>query len=651
MAAVNAAEEFHWGVKAFHNSLYGEAIRAFERALAFTPGTTGISEWLGRAYYQSGSEDTALSIFDGLIANGAGSPLLGNLVDTIRFRRGLQIELAEETRYVPAFTLTGDRQDSTLFSRPASLFARSDGSYYLTSFAGNQVLRISANGAVRQKFFGGLQGFDHPFDVIEVEDRYIFVTEFLGNSVFRSNTDGTDIIRFGDKGTAEGELIGPQYLTADGKGYIYVTETGNRRVSKFDYDGNFILSFGRPAGIFAGMKSPTGICIYRDLVYVGDEQDRKIYVFDLSGNYSHEVGSGVLTGPEGISVYDDDLLLVADSQRVLAYETETERFRVLSDLGGEGIRITKAIRDVNGDIVVADFTRNSVTILTDISNLYTSLYVQFQRVISKDFPKVYLELTVENRMGKPYLGLDESNFIISELRRRVRNDSLLRPVEIERPSISLLLDRSVAMQDNSLALRAAAEELFTATETDGANLHLVSSGVLPAKEGSRALGLQRFSLAAAESGVYTDQWRFSLGLRLAVSEVISWPGPRAVVFVTEGDPGALGFDDYGLDMIASYMRNNDVAFYCIYTRPDPVRPDEFEYLVESTGGQSAYLYQSRGMAPLIEHIYHRLSGRYFFSYESVSDTNFGDRYLSIEAEVFHFKRTGRTESGYFAPRE
>jgi DNA-binding beta-propeller fold protein YncE len=649
MDAVHAAEEFHWGVKAFHNSLYNEAIRAFERSLAFTPHDTRVAEWLGRAYLQSGYEDTALSIIEGLIDSDAGTPLLQDLVDTIRARQGLQMELAEETRYVPAFTLTGVRDEHTLFSRPASLFARGDGSYYLTSFAGNQVLRINANGSIRQRFLGGLQGLDHPFDVLEV-DGYVFVTEFLGNSVYRSTIDGTGGVRFGNKGTGEGDLIGPQYLAAD-RGHLYVTETGNRRVSKFDYEGNFILSFGQRSAAYPGMKSPTGIYVHQGLVYVADGQEKKISVFDQSGNFLYTVGEDVLIGPEGISVYDDDTLVVADTRRVLAFDIETEHFRVLADLGGEANRITKAVRDINGGIAVADFNRNTVTMLTDMSNLYTSLSVQFQRVLSDDFPTVYLELTVEDRMGNPYVGLDESNFVISEFWRRVQDDSFLRPVEVERPFISVLLDRSSAMMENRQGIRKAAEEVYTATESVGARLNLVSAGELPAKEGARTLGLQQFSLTSADAGTYTDDWRFSLGLRLAVSEVIAWPGPRAVILITEGSPGDLGFEDYGLEIAASHMRNNGVAFYCIYTRPDPVRPDEFEYLVEFTGGKSAYLYQSEGLTPLLEHIYRRHSGRYFFSYESVSDTNFGDQYLPIQAEVLHFKRSGRTESGYFAPRE
>ena len=651
MNRVHAAEEFKWGINAYHNSLYGEAIRALERALAFTPEDPLIQEWLGKAYYQSGIEDTALSIWNNILESGSGTPLLRDLVDTVTARRGLNRELADESRYVTAFTLEGEREDYTLFLRPSSLFPERGGGYYLASWANSQVTQFSSNGAVRRRIFGGIQGLDHPFDVIEVPDRYLFITENLGDRVFRSNIEGNEIIRFGEKGTKEGQLIGPQYLAADDRGYIYVTETGNRRVSKFDYDGNFILSFGNRRGDFPGFVLPTGICVHHDMVYVADGRAKSVSVFDTSGNFIHSFGHDILAAPEGISPYGDGILLVADTTRVLAYDIESGRFDELWDPQIAGARITKAVVDANGDIVAADFTANTVTVLTDISNLYTGLFVQIRRVLSRNFPEVFVEVTVEDRIGNPYLGLDESNFILTELGRPVQDDVFIYPAEMERPSVTMLVDRSPGMQADGVELRKAAEEIYSRVTADDGKLALMTSGDLPAKEGTQDLGFQRFSIAAEEAGVYSEAWRFSLGLRMAVAEVVGWPGPRAVIFVTRGDPGDQDFADYPLDVLAAYMKNNDVAFYCIYTRPDPARPDELEYLVQSTGGRSAYLYQREGLRPLLSEINTRQTGRYFFRYVSTSDTEFGEKHLTLGAEAIYFKRSGRAESGYFAPGE
>lgn len=649
LAEVNAREEFHWGVKAFHESLYGESIRAFERALSFTPDDKLIQEWLGRSYYRSGFESTAVSIWESILEADGGSAVLRSLVDTVKIRRGLTEELADEQRYVTAAALSGERQDVTFFSRPAGIFAKPDGSYYVTSFAGNQVVLFSANNAIMQRYLGGLQGLDHPFDVLETNNGFLYISEFLGNRIFRSGAG--DSIRFGEKGTGDGKLIGPQFLADDLRGYIYVTESGNRRVSKFDYDGNFILSFGMRSERFGGLRSPAGILVHREAVYVADNFQKIIFVFDLSGNYRFSFGADILQGPEGISLFDEQRLLIADTSRVLVYDIEMETFGVLSNFGGGGARITKAVRGVNGDILVADFTKNTVTALTEISNLYSGLSVEIARVQSRDFPSVFLEISVEDRAGAPYLGLDRSNFIITEQRGPTRSEEFLLSREGEQPSVALLVERSVEMDGARSSLREAAETLYQEVADADGRLSLISAGAIPIKEASTGNSLQQFGIFAADAGEYSDDWKFSLGLRLAAAEVMSWPGIRAVVFVTSGSIGEHGFDDFELDVLTNFMVNNDVSFYCIYVQPMTIRSDELEYLCEETGGMSAFLYQPKGIKPIFDELMKKKAGRYFFSYESASDTEFGMKYLSVEAEVFHFKRTGRDETGYFAPRE
>ena len=43
------------------------------------------------------------------------------------------------------------------------------------------------------------------------------------------------------------------------------------------------------------------------------------------------------------------------------------------------------------------------------------------------------------------------------------------------------------------------------------------------------------------------------------------------------------------------------------------------------------------------------SGVYVLSYESSLPTDFGQKYLPVELEAFIMNRSGRDETGYFAP--
>ncbi|MDX9801519.1 MAG: tetratricopeptide repeat protein, partial [Spirochaetia bacterium] len=54
-------DEFKWGIKSFYTGFYNKAIFSFEKAVSYNPEDQLAREWLGRAYYMSGLEDTAIS--------------------------------------------------------------------------------------------------------------------------------------------------------------------------------------------------------------------------------------------------------------------------------------------------------------------------------------------------------------------------------------------------------------------------------------------------------------------------------------------------------------------------------------------------------------------------------------------------------------
>lgn len=650
MDAVRAREEFRWGVKAYHSGIYNDAIRAFERAAGFKPDDVHIQEWLGYGYYRAGFEEIAVGIWEGIAESGEATSLLYNFIDTVNARRGLARELAVPERYVVIHEISGRAENYALFERPTSLFSTKDGFFYLTSFIGNQVLKFSTNGAVRQKFLGGIQGLNHPYDVLETRDGFIFISEFSGNQIFRSDLRGQQIRRFGEKGINEGQLMGPQYLADNGKGYIYISESGNRRISKFDYEGNFILSFGRKTDRFRGFQSPTGIFVYRDLVYVCDERLKSVAVFDESGNFIRFLAEGELENPEGLSLFNDGVLLIADTTRLLTLDLESESVSVLSELNGDSIRLTKAVRDANSGIVAVDNTKENVTLLTSISSMYTGFFVEIERVISDNYPEVVMEISVEDRLGDPFIGMDSSNFIISENHSQVRNAQFFTPEETQYPAIAVLVDRSLDMKAFGDSIQYSAGDLYDAVDSRG-RISLVTAGEVPVKEVENREARHVFIDEAVYAGAYTDTWHFDRGLRLAASDLATWPGPRAVVFITLGNTREQPFEDYKLDVLARYMRNNSIAFYCIYVVQNPEYPQELEYLCRETGGESMYAYRPEGMAPVVADIAATPTGRYFFSYNSSSETDFGNTFLPVAAEVFLFERSGRSELGYYAPLE
>jgi hypothetical protein len=78
----------------------------------------------------------------------------------------------------------------------------------------------------------------------------IYISEGSGNEITHYNTvanpGATLDLRFGvGPGSGAGQLSGPESIVRQpSTGFLYVSEGGNRRISVFDGDGNFIAAFG-----------------------------------------------------------------------------------------------------------------------------------------------------------------------------------------------------------------------------------------------------------------------------------------------------------------------------------------------------------------------------------------------------------------------
>ena len=55
-----------------------------------------------------------------------------------------------------------------------------------------------------------------------------------------NNTEYQFLNKFGGKGSEDGQLISPHSIDIDKDGNVYVTDTGNDRIQKYDLDGKFI---------------------------------------------------------------------------------------------------------------------------------------------------------------------------------------------------------------------------------------------------------------------------------------------------------------------------------------------------------------------------------------------------------------------------
>ena len=141
------------------------------------------------------------------------------------------------------------------------------------------------------------------------------MTDFSGQSVRKFDVSGKEVLFFGEPGKGPSQFNQPSGIFVDKTGQIYVCDTFNHRIQKFDSNGKYIKEWSHS---FAG---PKGIGGDESRIYVVDTGNHKIQVFDTEGKFIKEWGSfgrenGKFQEPEGCVVDPGGYIYVADSDNL-----------------------------------------------------------------------------------------------------------------------------------------------------------------------------------------------------------------------------------------------------------------------------------------------------------------------------------------------
>lgn len=643
-----AAQEFRRGVQSYYRGTFNDAVMQFEKALGYMPNDSLILEWLGKSYYHSGMEGTAVKSWSKAVQNGYGGLLLKNKIEIVQDRRTGAFRSDFNARYTEAGTFSGSYGEGMVFSGPVSVLPENDGTVWVLAYGSNELVKLNINGTVVSRVTGPMNGFDRPMDLIRLEDGTMLVTESAGNRLCILDKKGKFIKYIGKKGRAVGNLVGPQYAAQDSRQNIYVSDYGNRRIAVFDRDGKGLFCFGAARDDFAGLKGPTGIAVAGENVYVADNIFGGIYEFDLAGNFQRVlVPEKTFQHPESIRVWND-YLVVCDSNRVFSVDSGSGSVFENISAGNAPARLTCAVPDVNGNVVVSDVISNEVYVMSKMQELVGGLFVQIEKVNASKFPEVFVDVRVENRYRSAVVGLGENNFYITEQKRPVNKLKYLGSSSYSQFSdITLLIDRSLRSSEFGEQINAAVREIAASMKNRG-TLKIVSASKIPALEYSgKPSGALKFDVAALKNPV-SDEIPLDLALRLAANDLVNAEHKRAVVIISAGKVSLNAFEKYSLSETAAFLNNNHISVASVLLTQNAC-DEELDYIVSNTPGKEYYIFRPEGLSGIVGDLMDIPSGLYTFSYTSVLSTNFGEKYLPVEVEAYLLNRSGRDECGYFAP--
>ncbi len=647
---VSAEEEFRTGVTAYHNGLFNRAVIAFERSLNFQPDRILTRQWLGNALYSSGFENSALNEWENVLKLQPSNTALSAWMETVKFRRGVGPLVLPRDKIVPLNEILGIRTSPSglRFQGPSGLRPLRDGGFLAAVFSSQDILVINLNGNIQRRFPGSVEGFLGPMDILEHNGGFL-VSEFRADRIAVVNFLGVRQALIGSRGRGPGQLLGPQFLTMDDRGALYVSEWGNRRVSKFQTGGTNEFLFHIGSG---ELVRPSGLTIVgsnRDTLVVADKERGSLVYYDLNGNRTGGLSDSRLREAEGLWTAKDGSVYIGAGRRVLILEPSLERLEPLDPGWEQGAKISFAIQDANGHVVVSDMLDNAFRLYAPGSSLYSALGARVLRVSTDKYPQIFIEVAAEDRMGNPLVGLEEKNFFLTESGlpiRQFRMDTV--GWSGTKLNVSVVLDRMPWMFQSSNAQDAAGflRNFVGALRPDG-GVWLSEAEESPVQAQQPWTQPGEAAALALNPIRQTERGRVDQALRQAGTVLLNRMGKREVLYVTTGILIRGAFTQYDLLELAQYYQTNMISFHVVQVGNNPIA-EELRYLVEKTRG-SILPANNADIAGFLSKARQKATPNYILSYTSVTPPENGLRYIPVSVEVNVFRKSGRNELGYFAP--
>lgn len=138
--------------------------------------------------------------------------------------------------------------------------------------------------------------FDHPVAIAVDSQDNVYIVDQGNNLIQKFSKDGEFMCEWGKRGTNPGEFNSPSAIAIDREDNIYVVDTNNNRIQKIAPDRScdkaIFTVFGSLGSGEGKFQTPTDIVIGDDnAIYVVDSGNSRVQKFDSKGKFEKEFGS------------------------------------------------------------------------------------------------------------------------------------------------------------------------------------------------------------------------------------------------------------------------------------------------------------------------------------------------------------------------
>jgi tripartite motif-containing protein 71 len=224
----------------------------------------------------------------------------------------------------------GQGQGLGRFNYPQRVAIDQNDDVYVTDPAlGTRVQHFNNNGDFIKTWgsYGAKGNFLYaPSRIATDSSNHSYIVESGFNAFLKYDASGTLLKKVGflnawNRNTAE---VKPMGISVDSEGNVFVLDSYNHRVQKFDKEGAFVLQWGAPGSGDGELKDPCDLAIdSADNVYILDKENNRVQKFDKNGQFILKWGNWETLGfPRGLGIDSQDRVYVAaGSHRILKFDS------------------------------------------------------------------------------------------------------------------------------------------------------------------------------------------------------------------------------------------------------------------------------------------------------------------------------------------
>ncbi|MEA2151988.1 MAG: tripartite motif-containing protein 71 [Solirubrobacteraceae bacterium] len=224
--------------------------------------------------------------------------------------------------------IIGQRAEGVL-RFPEAVALDTAGNVYVADQLSYVVQKFSTTGAFETEWgsFGGGRGQFGPIGGLATDAAAnVYVVDSSHNRIEKFDSNGNFILQWGHTGSQPGRFrfgSSQDYTKPPGGGiavagnYVYVADSGNNRIQRFDLQGGEAMEWGTKGSGPGQLSYPRGLAANAAEVLVADDDNHRIQKFDPNGAYQSSAGSqgtgpGQFSFPYGIALDAAGNAYVAD---------------------------------------------------------------------------------------------------------------------------------------------------------------------------------------------------------------------------------------------------------------------------------------------------------------------------------------------------